>query len=470
MDTTTHQTDTAAQAAPPPFETVFGNEMPTPTRFTELAREFAATIGRDVALTVPHGTLLSAEDYRDRRRALRRNHITISDDDFLEVTYFAAPRIPRWSEAEPMHGERHAFDGLGRVMMDAIVPYHSGRDEGDLILECITYGEEIGSPFIGLVDTTALFDYVGIPTPEHEYVTHKAFLFQDVLFVPYDQPHLNTPATAQAMRIVLEEAARMLSGRPGALSAEEREAMLQQRREDQARRRRELMRQQAQQFAEGLGSAAVNQLRTEARDMMETAATYRQSYLDSMRSAGVTMAHAEALQEQTRQTQANPDLMTIERMIDNGTLTSIEFDNMKAVVQTKPLLAYDPRTEAQHLIGRMRISIDMRGGSVIFRNLDDLTHGFEGDMQAPHVFHSGHACPGNFAEMQVDLMQRYDWVTLIQMAIAFIETANTNDAAGKYVHRWPFVHDPTEYGYPPYGGEVHPYDYDPGDEDEDEED
>ena len=106
-------------------------------------------------------------------------------------------------------------------------------------------------------------------------------------------------------------------------------------------------------------------------------------------------------------------------------------------VTTKDLFCIDPRDGAERHVGRMRIMIDQNTSSLVFHNLTHRIKGYQDDMNAPHVFADGRPCLGSLNETVGALMGSYEWSALIQVCIAFLESVNTEDAAGRHVHKWP---------------------------------
>ena len=152
-------------------------------------------------------------------------------------------------------------------------------------------------------------------------------------------------------------------------------------------------------------------------------------------------------------------LISFRRMLESGLITSAMAvpRSTRLVFDTRELIAQDERTGAYHLVGKMRIDIDMSSGAVKFSNLDRRVDAMNTGMQAAHIYSDGRPCLGSFADTIPEFVARADWVGFIEAAIQFVESANTRDPAGKYVCRWPFIADPEAYGLPPYEGVVEPY-------------
>jgi hypothetical protein len=130
-----------------------------------------------------------------------------------------------------------------------------------------------------------------------------------------------------------------------------------------------------------------------------------------------------------------------DQMFRIANVKDVRISNRVISVYTDTLYCVDPRTNMRHEIGRFRIEIYIDGNDNGIRwfNLDRKVNGFEGGMQAPHVYSSGKACLGNITETVCELIASYEFAALTMVAIQFIESVNTDDAAGKYIDRWPIA-------------------------------
>ncbi len=108
---------------------------------------------------------------------------------------------------------------------------------------------------------------------------------------------------------------------------------------------------------------------------------------------------------------------------------------------TDTLYCVDPRSKLNHEIGKFKIRINARGrdGSIRWYNLDRSIKGYESRMQAPHVFPNGTPCLGSLEGVIPQYLAVYDFATLTQLAIAFIQSVNINDSAGAHIKRWPIA-------------------------------
>lgn len=105
-------------------------------------------------------------------------------------------------------------------------------------------------------------------------------------------------------------------------------------------------------------------------------------------------------------------------------------------VFTDTLFCVDPRSKKKHEIGHFRIEFSSNG-SVRWYNLARQVNGYENRMQAPHVFSNGNACLGNAAEIIPELAANYEFAALAMVCIQFVESVNTDDAAGRHINLWP---------------------------------
>ena len=120
----------------------------------------------------------------------------------------------------------------------------------------------------------------------------------------------------------------------------------------------------------------------------------------------------------------------------------------KVHIYTDNLYATDERSKKKHDIGTFHIVIGMHSNSydtsqtVIIKNTKHQISAFNGtNMQAPHVFDDGHICHGTLATGMANAYKKRDLYQLVLQLILFLQQANTDDAAGKYVNSWPEVSD-----------------------------
>lgn len=115
-------------------------------------------------------------------------------------------------------------------------------------------------------------------------------------------------------------------------------------------------------------------------------------------------------------------------------------------VYTDNLYARDDRTKKLHDIGTFHIAIGMHSNNYDTNTTVKITNTKHqiiayngGVMQAPHVFSEGHICHGTLATGMINAYKNRDLYQLVFQLILFLQQANTDDAAGKYVNNWPIV-------------------------------
>lgn len=118
----------------------------------------------------------------------------------------------------------------------------------------------------------------------------------------------------------------------------------------------------------------------------------------------------------------------------------VTIDGNNIVVYTDVLYCRDDRTGYIHEIGAFKIELPITNGfSPRWFNETRKVDAFQGSQQAPHIWADGSACLGNTAALFSDLFSRRQFALAAQLAIEFVESANTSDSAGKRVNQWPIA-------------------------------
>jgi len=126
-------------------------------------------------------------------------------------------------------------------------------------------------------------------------------------------------------------------------------------------------------------------------------------------------------------------------------VSSINIKDGKINVYTHNLYAQDNRSNCWHDIGTFHIKIGMlderydENNTIRIYNTKHQIEALETEMQAPHIFSDGHMCLGNLVKSMADSYIRRDLYEIIFQLMLFLQTANTDDAAGAYIDRWPEV-------------------------------
>jgi len=152
--------------------------------------------------------------------------------------------------------------------------------------------------------------------------------------------------------------------------------------------------------------------------------------------------------EQKKRAEEDYDLISQIKKIN-----TIYMDGGYAHIFTKNLYCMDERTRRYHDIGTFHITINMfdktysAGSTVKIRNTKHQITAFGGHkMEAPHVFQDGHLCHGTLEQGMVEAYRNRNIYQMVMQLLMFLENANTEDAAGQYVDKWPEVSEDIALG------------------------
>lgn len=115
----------------------------------------------------------------------------------------------------------------------------------------------------------------------------------------------------------------------------------------------------------------------------------------------------------------------------------VKVEGNAIVIYTDILNCRDERTGILHEIGAFKIMLPFTGSMPNWKNLTRTVNGMKAGQHAPHVWPDGNACLGNTADIFPKLFAQRQWSIAAQLAIEFVQAANTSDAAGKYISSWP---------------------------------
>lgn len=142
---------------------------------------------------------------------------------------------------------------------------------------------------------------------------------------------------------------------------------------------------------------------------------------------------------------------TMEKQFDAikkmSNITSFGIDKDGIIrLTTAEIKCKDTRSGKIHNIGRLSISLNIlspkynEDKSIVIKNLSHMVEGFNGDvMVAPHIYKDGHICHGNLSNAVIQQYADRDVYGLVESILAFVESANTDDLAGKAIHHWPLA-------------------------------
>lgn len=146
-------------------------------------------------------------------------------------------------------------------------------------------------------------------------------------------------------------------------------------------------------------------------------------------------------------------LELMQTMLDNGIITRVRMSRNRLIVETGPVYIQDDRSGMWHDIGRMEMSIDYDAGNYRFVNLDRNIPSLDYSAH-PHVQSNGTPCLGTLTDAIPQMRDNRDWPLMVEMGLAFLQSANTADYAGQNLHHFPVVLDPEAVGLPPHEGKA----------------
>jgi hypothetical protein len=449
---------------------LYDGEVSMATEITRPLLDFGSIIRRNVLAIAPHGS--GGIDPRTHADHYRMGAAEL-DEPYL-LTFYNYPATPLMGIAN-----HRSFSTTSKAYLDA--HWYTGSN-GVTISDWEDYAQAVyqlhapANPgaFLGILQSNHVAEIIG--HAPHDEPMPAAIVFENAAFFPYDLVHeargyeLLAHILALTADVVGNSGSASASARASTL-AEEYAARVKAREEEARVARAEGFITQLRTFIENRSGAKLRETIARTETMARDIELLRVRMVQQAKEMHEQMNHALTLSR----IKPTVDLASIEAMrklILNGTLTNLRgHPDGRLEFTTRPLLALDDRTLTYHRIGIMKVSLNIEDGGVTFLNQDQRVDAYSSGMNAPHVFDSGRPCMGNFSEMMADLVMKQDWYTAVELCISFIETANTDDPAGRHVHKWPVVADPTRYGYPAYPvGFVPVDDFDPDARDESDQD
>ena len=169
---------------------------------------------------------------------------------------------------------------------------------------------------------------------------------------------------------------------------------------------------------------------------IEVAST-RTSYIDKLNKLSALMLEYEAAVNSSSKavTKVLADLRKVKEL---PCIVDYDFDGREFKIVTDTLYCYDTEGN-KYLVGRYECYVDFRDSRVLFFNLDEENKRksyWGADCHHPHVSYDGEPCLGNSAPMICELVKDYEFTALVTVLKAFLEQANLEDPAGKYVKYW----------------------------------
>lgn len=132
-------------------------------------------------------------------------------------------------------------------------------------------------------------------------------------------------------------------------------------------------------------------------------------------------------------------ILAIKKVLD------VEVTKSRIIVKTDTLYCVDPGTGKKHEIGKFEIFIrtspDNDEQVVRWMNRTrTVTTPAQATMHAPHVSANGAACMGNTKGTFPMLVEKREFASVVELAIAFVESVNVADSWGQHIKCWPVAY------------------------------
>jgi hypothetical protein len=166
---------------------------------------------------------------------------------------------------------------------------------------------------------------------------------------------------------------------------------------------------------------------------IESAQSSLVALLRSQRDDRFTLQNVANLQKQEHEVYTRE----FDSLLANARVRDVRFTDNKISVFTNLIYATDDRSYSEHELGCFKVTIDQLTSTVNITNLTRQVDGYGEKMHAPHVYADGVPCWGNVESLIPKMVAAFEYSMVFDMAVALLESPDTNDAAGKYVEKWP---------------------------------
>lgn len=267
-------------------------------------------------------------------------------------------------------------------------------------------------------DGQVIYEDSGFPIAE---------LYEDRLYVLSNLAHYGESYEVAVFRRLLEEVVIEMSSTPQQKADRRR----QQAEERRRRSREQYVRECAKRFEKTVEGTkrAIETGHAEVRRMQDALVKKIRETHGSERK--LEQLEARRPNETEKYGQEFDKLLNVPKVLD------LQAGEGVISVFTDTLFCTDPRSGKRHEIGKFRIELSTQGCSVRWFNLTRRIAAYKSDQMAPHIWSDGSACLGNTGEIFPELLGNYEYAAAAVVAIQFAESVNVDDAAGKFIDRWP---------------------------------
>jgi hypothetical protein len=131
-----------------------------------------------------------------------------------------------------------------------------------------------------------------------------------------------------------------------------------------------------------------------------------------------------------------------QRLAANPQVEAVRVTKDLILVYTKQIVATHAVSKSRHNLGKYLIQISTADGKLPIRFLNQtrIVTGKYEKMHGPYVYADGTALVSEMQETFVELIAQFEYATVLELAIQFLETVN-DDQPGIYLDRWPTAYE-----------------------------
>ncbi len=262
---------------------------------------------------------------------------------------------------------------------------------------------------------------------DNSYVVAE-LIDEKILYIHHDVVHFGTSNEEQIFRKILALVVDELT-----LSPEQKE----KRRIQIENEKKERIKQQYAQNCLNGFLGKMRQLENDIKHSNERIKDYQKTLVNLIRETKRNQSLLNRYCKQEHSELRKKFIAEYDHLLKLEKVNKVIADDIQITIHTDILYCTDPRSELVHEIGEFEIVIFTNGEGVQWINKTRQVNGGKSDMMAPHINSDGEACLGSIEESFTELIANYEYATLAMLAIQFVETVNTVDDWGSYIHKWP---------------------------------
>lgn len=182
----------------------------------------------------------------------------------------------------------------------------------------------------------------------------------------------------------------------------------------------------------------LKRLEREYNDLCIQIKEYKKHIIRVSDNISLNMANIEALKNNSDK-KIEKIINEIKTIKNIKKVESILCSGSGLIINTEELwITFTP--DIRYYLGKYIINVNIKTGNITFKTVNpkDRNKSYWGNnCHHPHVNQEGEACLGNASAIIVDLLSSQEYYALTTILINFLESVNIEDAAGKYVYKWP---------------------------------